>query len=165
MILFTSETMLSHLRGREHIAWLEAQLGSKQTNPILENYDRRWLRSEMISVEIYHGLNWFLQAYPHIARVRPIWEPFIDPDDKSIVIRVRLEIRSTDPADQKEVRRRDEFNTLVELCEQIGPETWENFSKTPLEDNAGYANVSEVVEEMESALALRKLAHRVTRTS
>ena len=48
----------------------------------------------------------------------------------------------------------DEFNTLVELCEQIGPETWENFSKTPLEDNAGYANVSEVVEEMESALAL-----------
>lgn len=181
MTLFTPKTMLSHLRGREHIAWLETQVRSKQTIPILENHDRSGVRADMISVEIYHGLVWFLEAYPHISRVRPVWEPFVDPNDRSMLVRVRLEIESADPEDREDARNRvqesqrtlqsldryysyedappsiqdkhmEAFNTLVELCEQIGPETWESFVRSPLDESSGYASVSEVVEEMESEL-------------
>lgn len=176
MAVFTRETMITHLRGREHVEWLESQVSKEYSSPVDENTSRTHIRAEMISAEIYHGLIWFLKAYPQFTRVRPVWEPFIEPSDRSILIRVRLEIDSTVPADQEDAKERlknssrtrdpldkyysygdappsisesesEAFDTLIDLCEQIGPENWDGFFNSSLDKSKGYTSVTRLLKK------------------
>lgn len=178
MPLFTPETLETHLRGRGHIDWLSSRMGSEQATPVQDLYERRIIQAEMTAVEVYHGLIWFLEAYPQIKSVRPIWKPLVD-EDGMILVKVRLALESDDPRDMEEARERaskamshadplekfygyddpppsieemssDAFDTLIELCEEVGPETWNEFNfYSAVTRKQGYGKPAEVEADME----------------
>lgn len=181
MTYFTEETLKSEFQSREHTQWLESLIPQHEMGPVQENNHRSHVRADMIATEIYHGIIWLLEAYPQITRVRPIWKPIIAPEDDAMLVLVRLEIETNDPRDRADLEDRvdkakksgnpldkyysyadappsipeDEthaFDTLIDLCEQVGPETWEGFYGTALRESKGYSNASQVLDEMESWL-------------
>lgn len=183
MPIFDQTALSEHLRTRDAIEWLDSRMENKQTHHGQDLYERRLNHAELTAAEVYHALIWFLEAYPHIESVKPMWVPTIDNDDRSIIIRVRLNITSTDPQDKVEREQRsqeaaqndpllenygyDDFppsieasgseaaSTLIEVCENVGPEIWNEFQPYTVSDRerAPYTSTSEVEADMREDLS------------
>lgn len=182
MSFFTQDTLNDHLRGRDCIDWLQSRMEHQQVHPVQDLYERRMVHAQLLAVEVYHALAWFLQAYPQVKSVRPRWIPTIDEDDQSIIVRFRLDIASDDPADLEDAlahkqRAQDNnnpllelygydealpsmvdpaaYDTLIELGEGVGPETWNEFYFYSLADpkRAAYTSVVDIEKDMNEDLA------------
>lgn len=184
MPIFDQNALSEHLRSRDIIEWLGSRMKDQQVHHGQDLYERRLNHAELTAAEVYHALIWFLEAYPHIEYVKPMWVPTIDSDDQSILIRFRLDISSTDPEDKVERSRRaqeasekrdplleyysyDDFppsieasgseaaSTLIEVCENVGPEIWNEFQPYSVSDRerVPYTSMSEVEADMREDLS------------
>lgn len=184
MPIFDHNALSEHLRTRDAIEWLNSRMENNQVHHGQDLYERRLNHAELTAAEVYHALIWFLEAYPHIEYVKPVWTPTIDNDDRSIIIRFRLDISSSDPEDKVEREERakeasekrdplleyygyDDFppsieaagaeaaSTLIEVCENVGPELWNEFQPYTVADSsrAPYSSTDEVEADMQEDLS------------
>ena len=179
-----NENSLSDLRTRDCVQWLQSRMENKQSHHIQDLYERRLVAAEMVAAEVYHALVWFLQAYPSITSVKPVWVPTIDNDDRSLIVRFRLDLESQDPQDLEDRERRTQqasssgdpldalygyddpppsiaeagsavYDTLVELCEGVGPEIWNEFTPYSVAEakRKPYTSVEQVEADMQEDLS------------
>lgn len=192
MSVFDSETLKGHLRSRDTIEWLETQMKGEQDHPLQDLYERRLIMAKMVAAEAYHALAWFFDAYPQVVSVKPVWVPFIEPSENTLLVRFRLKIKTSkliDEADRLDretsasskvdplehmygyddappsIKNGDQsaFDDLVELCEGVGPEIWNEFSPYALArpDREPYISSAQVEADMSEDLSefLAQLKH------
>lgn len=107
---------------------------------IMSLFNRRMRYVEAAAMEIYHGLIWFLEEYPEVESVRPIWYPEVENEDRNMLVRFRLRIKLKGESDLGGEYGYDEcpqilgekfgqqaFDRLIEMGELIAPELWNEF--------------------------------------
>jgi len=120
--------------------------------------------SDAVLLQVYLGLAELFDSYPDLASVKPIWRPEVDPDDRNILVRFRMELRiGEEMSCEASEYGYDEcpegwtdttaFDNAIEAGEYVGPEIWNNvvFSalinrKTP------YASKADILAEMNDEL-------------
>lgn len=132
-------------------------------------YHQRLRYAESVAMMVYHGLVWLMETYPEIRSVKPTWEPVIDKDDRSTIVRFRLEMDVQEsgqplateygydecPPEISKTAGEDAYNQMIYLGEQVGPEIWNEFICYTVADpkTDPYTSAAQVETAMQSDMA------------
>ncbi len=153
----------SSLRGKKFNSFLDS-LHKENDDYVLDLYDRRLSVADAVTMEVYHGLIWFMETYPSVKRVAPVWHPRVDADNNFLVsfgLNLTIERNGKEETDQYgygeavEVEgmeeNSDQFDRMIETGEMVGPEIWNEFilsANNLLQKKEGFRSVDEVRQAM-----------------
>lgn len=149
------------LRGKKFNDFLDT-LHKENDDYVLDLYDRRLHVADAVAMEVYHNLIWFMEAYPFVKKVSPVWGPRIDADDNFMVsfgLNLTVEVDGVEEtglygygeSHDEMGDDYEQFNRMIETGEMVGPEIWNEFmlsANTIFQNKKGFSSIDEVRKAM-----------------